>query len=190
MNTFKSHAVELDAAQGQRSYVTFRLLGQTFALPIEPIAQIVEMMRITALPHMPAGIVGIINWHGTLVPALDLAVQLGAADHRPQWRSHVILVEYEGHYVGLIVDEVLDVINLARPQISQPHDIFPAGLSDSVHLIEGLARTPQQLLLLIDLTQLFTRSALNIAELTANLSNDQQPHEPESERQLVLDAAI
>lgn len=154
----------------QRSYVTFRLVNQTFALPIEPIAQIVEMVRVTTLPHAPYSVAGIINWHGVLVPVLNLSVHLGAADHLPTWRSHVILVEFEGHYVGLIVDEVLDVIRLTRQQISLPSEIFPVGLSESVHLIEGLARLPDHLILLLDLHQLFVRGTLDLVELTANLS--------------------
>lgn len=169
MDTFKTNPAETDHFSEQRSYVTFRLVQQTFALPIEPIAQIVEMVRVTALPHAPTSVKGIINWHGILVPVLDLGLHLGAADHTPNWRSHVILVQFEGHYVGLIVDEVLDVIKLARHQISQPSEIFPVGLSDSIHLIDGLARIPGQLLLLLDLNQLFVRSTLDLAELTANL---------------------
>ncbi len=172
MTVFKADLIDPAQLNEQRSYVTFRLVQKTFALPIEPIAQIVEMVKVTALPHTPASVKGVINWHGILAPVLDLGVHLGAADHAFDWRSHVILVQYEGHYVGLIVDEVLDVIKLARHQISHPAEIFPPELSDSIRLIDGLARAPDQLLLLLDLNQLFAHSALDLAELTAGLPTE------------------
>ncbi len=154
---------------GQRSFVTFQLTRQTYALPIEPIGQIVEMVLITPLPQAQAPLKGLINWHGVFVPVLDLSQQLGMPDRPVAWNAHIILIKHEACSVGLIVDEVKDVIKLAAHQISRPVDVLPAGLSDTAPVVGGLAHLDGNLILLLNLDQLLTGVTFMLEELMASL---------------------
>ena len=59
----------------RRSLVTFRLGQQKYALPIEPIERIVEMVAVTPIPQVDHSVEGVINYHGKTVPAVNLRRQ-------------------------------------------------------------------------------------------------------------------
>ena len=152
-----------------RQIVTFRLEQQNYALPIEMVIQVIEMVAMTRLPHIDGSVLGAINLHGEIIPVIDLRshFQLPAAAH--QRHTPILLVHAGQHSVGLIVDEVTDVINITRDQIRQPVDILPAGVS-ARPLLQGVIQQTAPLLLL-DLQYLFQPSQVQaLIEAIASLA--------------------
>ncbi len=140
--------------------VAFRLDQQTYALPIEPIIQIIEMVTLTPLPQLDPLIDGVINFHGTLLPVISLRRYLGLPTIPLHLHTPIILVRHEQQTFGLIVDQVLDVIRIAERHLTRPDSLLPKGI-EKPPLLSGLARLPNnQLLLLINLTALFTSTPL------------------------------
>jgi purine-binding chemotaxis protein CheW len=166
MMTTSARSISTD----QRVLVTFRLERQLYALPIAPIVQIIEMVAVTPLPQVHAAIKGVINWHGTLAPAIDLRSYLGLPDALPGADTHIILTQVGGRLAGLIVDQVLDVLHLSAQQVIHPADILPLGLNATPPMIEGLARTPDGMVLLLELEQLVAHSSLNLAAVSSVLA--------------------
>lgn len=154
----------------QRVLMTFRLDRQLYALPIAPVVQIIEMVAIIPLPQVHAAIRGVVNWHGTLAPVIDLRGYLGLPEVPPRADTHIILAQVGGRLTGLIVDTALDVIHLSGHEIVHPADILPIGLTETSRVVEGLARTPNGLVLLLDLEQLTTHSPLNFAAVSSALA--------------------
>ena len=66
----------------EKSLVTFRLDSQTYALPIEPLVQIIEMVTITPIPQINSSVEGMINLRGTAVPVVNLGRHFGLPDTR------------------------------------------------------------------------------------------------------------
>lgn len=137
-----------------RYFVTLRLDQHTYALPVESIAQIIEMVTITPLPQVNYVLAGVIIVRGATVPVIDLRGVLGLASARRELHTPIVLVQIDGREVGLIVDAVLDVRAVEREQVVCPQNILPEGLG-AAPLIEGLIRDQAGTVLLLDLAQLF-----------------------------------
>lgn len=135
--------------------MTFRLDRRTYALPIEPIVQIIEMVTITPIPQVNHSVEGVVNVRGTAVPMVSLCRHLGLPDTRLQLHTPIILVQTRGRMVGLIVDEVIDVLKLPADQMIRPTDILPEGLGEAPLLL-GLAHTASGPVLLLNLDCLFS----------------------------------
>lgn len=150
--------------------VTFQLGRQIFALPIEPIQQIIEMVTITPVPQVNNSIEGVINYHGSLVPVINLRRHLSLPEE-PLWlNTPIILVMISGRLVGLIVDEVMDVINRPTGLIFQPIDILPDGMGE-VPILKGLTQLQDEMVMLLDLERLFLpQQARALAEAANALS--------------------
>lgn len=138
---------------GRNNLVVFRLAGYTYALPIEPIVQIVEMVAVTTIPQAMHSLEGVINVRGTAVPAVNLRRHLGLPEPSQATDAHIILIQIGARTVGLIVDRVLTVLDLAGDQIIQTVDIMPEELGD-LPLIRGLVHTQDGTVLLLDLAHL------------------------------------
>jgi chemotaxis signal transduction protein len=143
-----------DKSNGQHTMVTLRLGPQTYALPIEPIQQIIEMVSVTPISQVNHSVAGVINFHGAAVPVVDLRRHLGVPEASFRLHTPIILVRVKGRMIGLIVDEVMNV--LARPagQVMHPDEILPDGLGQAP-LLKGLIQVDGGMVLLLDLEQLF-----------------------------------
>jgi purine-binding chemotaxis protein CheW len=54
-------------------FLIFALDEEKYALPLQDVEEIVEFQDIYPLPIAPSYYSGVMNWHGTPVPILDLA---------------------------------------------------------------------------------------------------------------------
>lgn len=138
----------------QINMVTFQLDHLTFALPIEPIRQIIEMVTITPVPQMDESLEGVINYHGLTVPVINLRRHVGMPESPAGLHTPLIIANIAGRLVGLMVDQVQDVISRSLDQITRPRDILPSGL-EQTGLFKGIIQLPDQAILLLDLDHLF-----------------------------------
>lgn len=146
--------MDLENPDNQWNLVAFRLEQQTYALPIEPIAQIIEMVTITPIPQVSNTVEGVINVRGAPVPVVNLRRHLGLSEYTLQLHTPIVLTQVGELMVGLIVDEVLDVLSLPGGQITHPADILPEGLGKAP-VLRGLTHTSDGMMLLLDLDYLF-----------------------------------
>ena len=133
-----------DSIQGQRYLITFRLGQETYALPVESIMRIVPMVTITPLPDAQHGdpVAGVINVRGQAVPVVDLRRHVGLEQALYLLHTPIILAQIGQGTVGLVVDEVLDVLGLASSELIPPDKILPEGLGrapvlDALVLVSG-----------------------------------------------------
>jgi purine-binding chemotaxis protein CheW len=137
-----------------RRLVVLRLGAQRYALPIEPIVQLVEMVTITPLPQAHPVVGGLITVRGASVPVVDLRRVLGLTATQRALHTPIVLLQLAGRLVGLLVDDVLDVRAAPAGQIAPPDELLPEGLGP-LPAIEGLIRDQDGAVLLLDLAQLF-----------------------------------
>jgi len=108
--------------------VEFVLGGERYALDIQLAREIVEMIPITPIPRAPPYISGVINLRGEITNIMNLNTLLRLPNQEIRENQKIIVLVPEaasGSNVGIIVDEVLSVL-----QVSQ---------SDIENLGEGLA---------------------------------------------------
>jgi purine-binding chemotaxis protein CheW len=139
----------------QRDLVTFRLANQIYALPIEPIVRIVEMVTVTPIPQVSSAVEGVINVHGVAVPVVNLRRHFDLSPAPLGLRTPIILVQPGSQMFGLIVDEVLDVLSLSPGQVSRVADILPEGVGKAP-VLQGVAHVQNDTVLLLDIAYLLS----------------------------------
>lgn len=139
----------------RRNLVTFRLGQQTCALPIEPIVQIIPMVTITPIPQANQAVEGVINVRGKTVPVINLRHHLGIQRAALQLHTPILLVQNGQGIMGLIVDEVIEVLSLPVDEVADFADFLPRGLRE-VPILQGLAHIQNNAVLLLNLDHLFS----------------------------------
>ncbi len=110
-------------ANAAREYITFRIGEQYYCVDIMSVREIRGWTPATALPRAPGFVRGVINLRGVVLPIIDLADRLGFAPAEPTPR-HVIIVAQTGRQVvGLLVDAVSDIINMAADKVHPTPDV-------------------------------------------------------------------
>jgi len=139
-------APALSAALGQGSldqhqYLTFMLGGETYAMGILAIKEIIEYANLTGVPRMPAFIRGVINLRGAVVPVIDLSARFGKAATVVTRRTCIVIVEVasgahehsETQVVGVMVDAVNAVLEIAPAEIEPPPSFGAHIRADFMH---------------------------------------------------------
>ena len=89
-------------------YLTFTLAGETFAIGILAIKEIIEYRAPTEVPMMPASVRGVINLRGAVVPVMDLLARFGRPPSAVGKRTCIVIVEVAAHderqVIGVVVD--------------------------------------------------------------------------------------
>lgn len=164
--------------QTKTDLVIFLLHKIHYAIAIQPIQQIIEMVTITPILKTEAWMEGVINYHGTSIPVINLRRHF----HQPiapyGWHTPIILVHIAGRQVGLIVDDVLDVVAIAQEDIIHPHRILPPDIPEA-QLLQGLVQAPDHVTLLLDLEHLFDQTQVRaLSAATSALSETAPQPEP------------
>ena|ERR1700752_1570390 len=149
------------AIQG-RQYLTFLVGGETFALAISSIKEIIEHRKPTDVPMMPAFMRGVINLRGHVVPVIDLSVRFGRAPIEAARRTCIVVLEVaqdgESHEVGAMVDAVSAVLEIADADI-EPAPSFGAKLR--ADFIAGMGKVGEKFVIILEIDRV-----LSIEELT------------------------
>lgn len=90
----------------------FEACGNSYALDVSLVREIVRPLPVTRLPNAPELIEGVVELRGGLVPVLDLSRVLGGEKSEIASESRIIVVDCEGLLLGLFVDAATDVLSL------------------------------------------------------------------------------
>lgn len=141
--------VEEAEAYSIQRVVAFFLAEQRYALPIERVQEIQQIVAFSEVPGGGGGVVGMVNLRGNVIPAVDLRRLLGMPHQEYTLETPMIICRKEGDFVALVVDEVLDVIELPEGCLQEPPAIN-AMASKTV----GVARMNDGLIYVLDLDSL------------------------------------
>ena len=146
-------------------YLTFRLGGEEYGIDILRVQEIRGYEAPTRMAGAPEFVRGVLNLRGVIVPIVDLRVRFGIEPRLDALTVSVIL-NVNGRTVGIVVDSVSDVMELAPAQI-KPAPAFGGSL-DTGH-ITGIATVKQgdgqRLIILLDITELMAQPELGLMDL-------------------------
>jgi purine-binding chemotaxis protein CheW len=100
-----------------RRVLVFTLAGRTRCAPVEEVREIVPIAPLTRLPGAPRYVRGLINLRGNLVTVIDASLCLYGvpADSNPD--ASILLVERNGRFAGVMVDNVFDIQSLPAGEV-------------------------------------------------------------------------
>lgn len=151
---------EEDTQHGR--FLTFALGEESFGLEISYVKEIVGMQPITAIPEVQAYVKGIINLRGRIIPVIDMRVKFGKEESEYCDRTCIVVVEIQEIQIGLIVDEVSEVLTIDDGNIVPPP---PVKTGASNRYIKAIGKTGSGVKLLLDCDRLFHDDELTKIQL-------------------------
>lgn len=138
----------------ENQYVVFRLGKETYGLEISMILEIITMQTITEVPGTEDYIEGVINLRGLVIPVFNLHKKFGLAEGEITRSTRIVVVEVEGHNIGMLVDGVSEVVKITKDIVEQPSNI----LSDiDKEYLAGVAKLEDKLVILLDLVKVLRK---------------------------------
>ena len=133
-------------------YIVIRLGDEQYGIDIRYIDNIVRMQHITRVPKVPAYLKGVINLRGEVLPVMSLRLKMGLeADELTRATRIIILKLEEQGSVGIIVDEVKEVVTLGTSEIEKMSQ--NAG-ENKKSFITGVGKHNGELISLLDLNSI------------------------------------
>jgi purine-binding chemotaxis protein CheW len=88
--------------------------GELFTIDLQNVREVFVVESITPVPGMPAGLVGVTNLRGSVVPLLDLRQMIGLAAENAL--KYAVVVKHGNWQVGVLVDTVPEIRTLSKDQ--------------------------------------------------------------------------
>lgn len=156
-----------------RQYLTFQLGGELFAIDILDIREIIELSNLTGVPLMPAFLRGVINLRGAVVPVVDLSIRFGRKPTLITAQTCVVILEIvheeEKQLIGMLVDAVSEVVEIADSDVEPPPSFGSMLRPD---FIQGMGKIGGNFVVMLNVEYV-----LSIDEM-AMLSDMTDMHEP------------
>lgn len=104
-----------------KQYVVIKLGSEQFGIDIDFVDNIVRMQRITRVPKSQTYYKGVINLRGDVVPVMSMRLKMGMEPDEYTNATRIIITKFENNaYVGFIVDEVLQIVNIDNSTLEKP----------------------------------------------------------------------
>jgi purine-binding chemotaxis protein CheW len=134
-------------------HLTFTLHGESYGIAVLKVREIIRLANITPVPQMPAYVRGIINLRGKIIPVIDLRLRFGFGKVESTEQTCIIVVQVkvpDGRLtpMGLVVDGVEEVVNIAAGDIETPPDF---GTAVDTSYLAGMGKIKGRVAALLDI---------------------------------------
>ena len=144
-------------------YLSFKLGGEEYGLEILKVQEINGMMGITRVPRTPEFVRGVINLRGRVIPIVNLRAKFRMPPVEDTEKTCIIVVQVRHDdseiTMGIIVDEVSEVLNISDGQIEGPPS-FGGGMEDADY-ITGMGKLEDKVVILLDLDAILSGEDIN-----------------------------
>jgi purine-binding chemotaxis protein CheW len=142
-------------------YLTFFLGKEEYGLPILVVREIIGMLAITIIPGSDPWLRGVINLRGKIIPVCDLRVKFGMTSIEATERSCIVVVQTHEAEMGIVVDQVSEVVDLAEDTVDAAPNL---GGSVRTDYLLGIGTTGGKVRLLLDINRALSDSDVGKAK--------------------------
>lgn len=148
--------------------VTFQVANQMLAIPIDKVREVIRYVPVVEAPQWSGLLHGIIHVRNIIIPVLDLRLILSNAPIQNNTKTRIIIVDMFERVVGLIVDQVNDILPLSSEQLIPRSSIIWNNQSS---ILAGVAKIDNLLFLVLDIDYLLQEEEQKIfKEICLSLS--------------------
>ncbi len=133
--------------------VLFRLGTDVFAVEISAVERVLRYQPATAVPDMPDWVEGVFEYQDRIVPLVGIRQRFALEPIPPGAETRILVLAIEREWVGVMVDAVVEVVSVARPQIAPPPPIF-RGLA--AEYLKGVVSHQSKLIIYLDVARLLS----------------------------------
>ena len=141
---------EIALVKDTTQYIKIKMGDEMFGIDIKYIDNIVRMQHITRVPKVPAYIKGVINLRGEVIPVYNLRLKMGMQEVEETKKFRIIIIKMDGNFVGLIVDEVREVITLQNDLMEK---VYRDPNEPTQNFLLGVGKDGDNLISLLDLNE-------------------------------------
>ena len=150
-------------------FLTFFLAQEEYGIEILKVHEIIGMMPITRVPRTPDFILGVINLRGKVIPIVDLRLKFSMAAKDADEETCIIVVRVNGVQMGILVDKVSEVRDIASGDIE---DAPSFGADVQTDYIMGIGKSEGKVKLLLDIDKvLSSQEVLDLGAATGGSPN-------------------
>jgi len=152
-------------------YLAFHLGPEEFGIEVMKVREIIGIQEITAVPHTPGYVKGVINLRGKVIPVLDLRCKLGLPPVEQTQCTCIMVVQIETAggplLTGVVVDGVSEVLTIGAADIEPAPDF---GREVTVYHVLGIAKVRGHVKILLDITEILTPDEAKTISQTAAMN--------------------
>lgn len=138
-------------------FLTFAVGNENYGIEIKNVTEIIGIQEITGIPELPIYVKGIINLRGKIIPVIDVRLKFKKEAIAYNDRTCIIVIEIMELSIGLIVDNVAEVLNIEDENIDAPPDI-KTGFNN--RYVSGIGKVDNSVKLILDCDKLLSQDEL------------------------------
>ena len=151
---------ELSNAQERIQYIVVKFGDEQYGIDIKYIDNIVRMQRITRVPKVQSYIKGVINLRGVVIPVVSIRLKMGLMEDTITKKTRIIIIRLDnGEIIGMLVDEVKEVVTLETSQIEKV--AYDSG-EEKANYLSGVGKDKGELISLLDMNLVFAEKERQI----------------------------
>ena len=132
--------------QNRLEILMFRLSGrQQFAITVFKVQEVVQLPKMTLMPHRHGSVCGVVNLRGQTLPVIDLSRAIGLRPLVPDESSTIIVTEYNRSIQAFLVGGVDRILNLNWEEV-----LPPPTTAGRQHYLTAITKVEDKLVEVID----------------------------------------
>ncbi len=132
-------------------FVRFQLGDEHFAFSVDSVTGIITWREVTPLPNVEDHLLGLGNLRGRTLPVTDLRLRIGLETSTKKEEGLIIVSEGQQGHIGLLVDNVLEVLTVRSEDIQQDGVDATSSLNG---LVTGVVNVNDVLVSVVDIDRL------------------------------------
>ena len=141
-----------------KQYIVVQIGNEKYGIDIGYIDNIVRMQKITRVPKAQSYFKGVINLRGEIVPVMSIRKKMGLSDDVITDASRIIILKEEKGSLGVVVDQVREVITLNTAEIDKTA-VGARNIKDT--FINGIGKNGEELISLFEISAILEEREAN-----------------------------
>ena len=158
---------EIDEQEGK--YVTFKSGNEYFGLKIQYVNEIIVFQEVTAIPESEDYIKGLINLRGKIIPVIDVRLRFKQEPFEYDDRTCIIIINVKNTVVGLIVEKIAEVVEIAKNNILPSPTLGRADKGQNRY-VYAIGKVGDSVKLLLDPDKLLNDDELSALEMASDIA--------------------
>lgn len=134
------------------TFLQFDLGQESYGVKLLSVKEVITVPDVTPLPNGPSYFQGIMNLRGQIISIVDLRKKLGIKSKESIEEEAVVIVDFDGVSIGLIVDSINRVLSVNLADLVEIPEVQSQVNSK---FIQGVHRGEDKLTLVLDLAKIF-----------------------------------
>lgn len=142
-------AILNEQEEEKEQFMTFRCCNEIYGISLDSVNEIIGLQQFTSIPETEDYIMGLINLRGKIIPVIDVRIRFGQEPLEYNDRTSVIVIQVKETIIGLIVDGIEGVADIATKDILPPPSVSNLKVQSRKYVF-GIGRVGSEVKLLLD----------------------------------------